>query len=154
MEDPSIVEARRKTDFRNCPILSEYIATMLQDLQYTEMDEACTEEREERDTGTIWDLEESTYQSCKQTCEKFWSENQADIQAALALWPGEEGLRYASTGFDEDRIGSRFYLLQVGHGVSFTDDGDAECLVNLNNATRAFRGFDAMIGDDGEVYTI
>jgi hypothetical protein len=148
-------EERRNADFKACPILADYLATMLQDLQYREADEACMEGREERDTGTIYTLSESEYQKHKADCERFYSENLADIEAAGDLVPGEDGLQYTQTRYmTPERIGSTFYMLRVGHGIAFTDDGDADCLERLNEATRAFSHFDSMIADDGEVYSM
>jgi hypothetical protein len=148
-------EEARKADFKACPILADYLATMLQDLDYSEADEACTEDREPRDAGTIYDLCEETYQKHKADCERFYRENLADIEAACELVPGEEGLRYSGGRYiTMERIGSTFYMLRVGHGVAFTDDGNADCLERLNEATRKFGGFDAYFGDDDHVYTM
>jgi len=137
-------EAARNADFRACPILADFIATMLQDLQYREADEACEEEREEGDTGTIYTLDESIYQTCKGLCEGFMERNAESIEQALDLVPGEDGLQYAGQrgyrAMTHERIGSTFYMLLVGHGVSFTDDGDAPCLEAMNADTRAERG--------------
>jgi hypothetical protein len=132
-------EAARKADFKACPILSDFVATMLQDLQYSEMDNACEDEREEGDTGTIYTLADETYQRCKAYCEAFMADNAADIETALELEPGDAGFLYAKEYMSYERIGSTLYLLAVGHGVSFTDNGDAECLERLNYATRAHR---------------
>lgn len=133
-------EAARKVDFRACPILADFIATMLQDLQYTEADQACEEEREEGDTGTIYTLDEPIYQTCKNLCEGFMERNAKAIEEALDLVPGEPGLQYGREYMTHERIGSTFYMLLVGHGVSFTDDGDAPCLEAMNADTRAERG--------------
>lgn len=138
-------EAARNADFKACPILADFLATMLQDLQYTEMDEACEAEREEGDTGTIYTLQEDVYQRCKRYCEAFMANNAEAIEQALELVPGEDGLRYGRDYITHERIGSTLYMLAVGHGVAFTDDGDADCLHKLNDATRADRlefGFD------------
>lgn len=149
------IEARRNADFRECPILADYLATMLQDLQYSESNEACSEGREERDCGTIYTLREPEYQKHKADCERFYRENLADIEAAGELEPGEPGLQYTQTRYmTPERVGSTFYMVRVGHGVGFCDDGDADCLQRLDDAARAFRGFDCIIGDDGEVYSM
>lgn len=133
-------EAARNADFRACPILADFIATMLQDLQYREADEACEEDREEGDTGTIYTLDDSIYETCKRLCEEFMERNATHIAEALDLEPGSEGLRYTSNYITHERIGSTFYMLLVGHGVSFTDDGNAPCLEALNADTRCERG--------------
>ncbi len=149
------VEKQRNADFRACPILESYLATMLEDLQHSENEEACMEEREPRDCGTIYTLREEEYQSHKADCERFYRENLADIEAAGELVPGEPGLQYTTHRYmTEDRVGSTFYMLRVGHGIAFTDDGNADYLERLNEATRAFGGFDCIIGDDGEVYSM
>ena len=132
-------EAARKADFKALPILADFLATMLQDLQYTEMDEACEAEREEADTGTIYTLADDTYEGCKAYCQRFYDANRADIDAALDLEPGSDGLRYTSDYITEERIGSTLYMVAVGHGVSFTDNGNADCLERLNEATRSDR---------------
>lgn len=132
-------EAARNAAFKACPILADFVATMLQDLQYTEADEACTEEREEGDTGTIYTLADDTFDRCKAYCEAFMANNADAIAEALDLVPGEDGLRYGRDYITHARIGSTLYMLAVGHGVAFTDDGDAECLHKLNEATRADR---------------
>jgi hypothetical protein len=153
---PTAIETARKADFRANPILSDYLATMLEDFQFSENDEACSEEREERDTGTIYTLNESEYIRHKRDCDKFYADNRADIDAALELVPGEEGLRYGRDYMTHERIGYYFYMVRAGHGVSFTDDGtpgEADCLSNLNKAARAFPSFDLYFGDDGEVYS-
>lgn len=147
-------ELKREEDFRACPILRSYIATMLEDLQLSENEEAFSEGRDPRDSGTIYTLQDSEYEKCKRTCVEFYAANKADIDEAEGLVPGEEGLEYTKDRYmTADRIGSTLYLLQVGHGVAFTDDGRAPCLERLNGATRALRSFDAYFGDDGEVYT-
>ena len=133
-------EASRKADFRACPILADFIATMLQDLQYTEADNACEEEREEGDTGTIYTLAEDVYQTCKRLCEEFMVANAEAIEEALDLEPGSDGLRYTANYISHERIGSTFYMQLVGHGISFTDDGDAPCLQALNEYVRGLRG--------------
>lgn len=134
-------EAARKADFKACPILADFIATMLQDLQYSEADQACEDEREEGDTGTIYTLNDSVYETCKALCTEFMANNAESIEQALDLVPGEPGLQYTTHRYmTYERIGSTFYLLYVGHGVSFTDDGDAPCLEALNAATRDNRG--------------
>jgi len=133
-------EAARKADFQACPILADFIATMLQDLQYSEADAASEEEREEGDTGTIYTLAEPIYQTCKNLCEGFMARNADAIEAALDLVPGEPGLQYGRNYITHESIGSTFYMLFVGHGVSFTDNGDAPCLEAMNADTRADRG--------------
>lgn len=134
-------EADRDADFKACPILKGFVATMLQDLQFHEASEACEEGREEGDTGTIYTLDDRIYAICKRLCEEFMTVNAAAIEQALELEPGEEGLQYSRGRYmDHDRIGSTFYLLYVGHGVSFTDDGDAPCLKEMNKNTRDNRG--------------
>jgi hypothetical protein len=149
------IETQRNADFKACPILSDYIATMLSDLQFREMDEACTDDREERDTGTIYTLNDSLYAKCKADCEAFMADNATAIEEALALVPGEEGLRYGRDYMTYDRIGYYFYMSRVGHGVGFTDDavpGESECLAALEKAARDAAHFEPYLGDDGEVY--
>jgi hypothetical protein len=53
--------------------------------------------------------------------------------------PGEPGLEYGRDYITMERIGSTLYMVAVGHGVSFTDNGNADCLERLNEATRSDR---------------
>jgi len=141
-------EAARNTDFKACPILADFIATMLQDLQHTEADQACEEEREQGDTGTIYTLDESVYKTCKRLCEEFMTHNATHIDEALDLEPGEPGLQYGRDYVTYERIGSTFYMQLVGHGVSFTDDGNAPCLEAMNEYASNLYG--AQFYFDGE----
>jgi hypothetical protein len=148
-------EEKRNRAFRACPILSAYVSTLLQDLQLSEGEEACTEGREPRDSGTVYTLPDSEFEKCKQLCESFMAEHAADIEAATELEPGQPGLQYtASRYMNHERIGSTLYLAAVGHGVTFTDDGNAPCLERLANAARALRWESPYFGDDGRLYLI
>lgn len=146
------IEIARNADFKACPILSDYIATMLQDLQFSEMDEACTEERDERDSGTIYTLGQSEYDRCKADCVAFMEANKRWIDRALDLEPGEDGLRYGRQHFSYERIGYYFYMERVGHGVGFTDDGDDQSLQIMSDYARNRRMEGGYFGDDGKVY--
>lgn len=144
-------EIARREDFKACPILESYISTLLEDLQFSENDAACEEGREALDTGTIYTLPEAEYQRCKADCIRFYTENLADIEEADELVPGEPGLQYTKWRYmNADRVGSTFYLSHVGHGINFTDDGDAPCLQRLEEATRKF-GYIETAFLDGEV---
>ena len=147
-------ETDRNADFRAYPGFSDYLACMLQDLQYREMDESCTDEREERDSGTIYTLTDDTYQAMFDTYRDFSDQCRDAIAQAVNLVPGEDGLRYASDRYmTHERIGSTLWLAQCGSGVGFTDDGDAPCLVTLD-AWACSDGLprDVFFGDDGKVY--
>lgn len=145
-------ETERKAAFRDCPILKDYLATALQDLDLSESDWACEEEREARDSGTIYDCPDETFLRAKDDCEAFMRDNAAHVEAALDLQPGKEGLRYTHRYVDYDRIGSTFYLQRVGHGVGFTDDGNAPCLKALEEYSRSHRMEGLYFGDDGKAY--
>lgn len=146
-------EESRNAAFRACPILCSFIGTALEDLQLGESDEACTEGREARDSGTVYTLPDSEFEKCKTLCESFMAEHAADIEAAMALEPGSKGLRYSDgRSFDYDRIGLTLYLSAVGHGVTFTDDGNADCLGRLADAASALQFDSPYFGDDGRVY--
>lgn len=149
------IEQQRKADFKACPILQDYIATMLQDLQLSENDDACTENREPRDTGTIYTLPDETYQKCKADCVAFYNANSEAIDQAIDLEPGEPGLQYARGNYMTlERIAHYFYMVRVGHGVNFTDDGDHWSLEHLALAAHRFNHFDVYFGDDGRVYNV
>lgn len=71
-------------------------------------------------------------------CAKFQSANRADLDAAKALEPGADDFRYARDDLDDRRLGHLFWYARQGHGVAFTDDGDAEFLARLQDAARRF----------------
>jgi hypothetical protein len=150
-----MTEDERKAAFKACPILADYLATMLQDVQLSEADEACEEEREERDAGTIYTVPDSIFDQARELCESFYADNRQAIEEALELVPGEDGLRFAGGRYVTlERIGSTLYLASVGHGVTFTDDGNAPCLERLADAARALRRESPYFGDDGRLYAI
>ena len=134
-----MTESERKAAFRAIPILSEYLATALQDLQFSEMDEACSDSREERDTGTIYDCPPETFQRALVDCAIFSGAMQRHIEAAQE-W------------FTVDQIGYYFYMVRVGHGVSFTDDFDNPATQGLEKAASAMRSEGLYFGDNGLVY--
>lgn len=146
-------ERRRKLAFAACPILESYVATILEDLQHSESDEACTEGREPRDSGTVYTLPDSEFEKCRASCERFAAENAETIAEALELEPGRYGRGNYMTA---DRIGYYFYMMRVGHGVSFSDDytpGTPACIARLCDAARNFGYMEsAYFGDDGRVY--
>lgn len=148
-----MTEEERKAAFRACPILEDYLAVMLEDVQLTENEEACTEEREARDSGTIYTVPDSIFERARQDCESFMRDNSEAIRQALELVPGEEGLRYANGRYVTlERIGSTLWLARTGTGVTFTDDGNAPCLERLAEAARAMHCESPYFGDDGRLY--
>lgn len=71
-------------------------------------------------------------------CAAFEAANRADLDAAQALEAGEEGFLYARESLNDDRCGNLFWYARQGHGVAWDDDGDAECLDRLQNASQDF----------------
>lgn len=71
-------------------------------------------------------------------CAAFWDANAPDLENAEALVPGSEWLRHAKDHLDARRLGHLFWYARQGHGVGFTDDGNAECLKRLQDAARKF----------------
>lgn len=156
-------ESERKAVFSTVPILADFISVMLQDLQHTESDESCTDEREQRDTGTIYDCPSETFQTCQTYCERFMAECADDIETVLDAgdsndsdWLRANGFEYLRNPerFTHGGIGSTLYLASVGHGVTFTDDGNAPCLERLAQWARDNRFGEPYLGDDSRVYII
>lgn len=83
-------------------------------------------------------LTRSSVEAIARDCEKFWSDNESDLQAALSLEPGSSEFRYGREELDDARLGNLFWYARQGHGVSFTDDGDASCLERLQEAAQRF----------------
>lgn len=145
-------ETVRRDAFKRSPILESFLATALQDLQYSEADEACTEERDARDSGTIYDCPDATFATARAMVARFESECAQAIAAAGELEPGVEGFNYARHYMTPDRIGSRLYLSCVGSGVGFLDDGNADCLETMEAWARANRIESPYFGDDDKAY--
>lgn len=85
-------------------------------------------------------------------CERFQTAHAALLDAAKELEPGSPSFRYGRNPLDDERLGQLFWYARNGHGVSFTDDGDAPCLQALQDACRTFGGVWSYVGDDGLVY--
>jgi hypothetical protein len=149
-----INEADRNTYFAAYPTLSNFIATGLQDAQLTENDEACSDEREARDSSTIYTLQDSAFCKCVAIVTRFERECAQAIAEAMELSPEGEGFEYARDYMTAERIGSTLWLAITGSGVGFLDDGNAPCLVRLDQwATEQYcEGF--YFDDDGEMYLI
>ncbi len=133
-------------------IVSDFVATALQDAQLREADEACSEDREARDTGTIYTLRRETFDKLRNIVKRFEDEMPQSIEAALELEPKGEGYEYAKQPLTRSRIGSTLWLAVTGSGVTFTDDGCAVSLVAMAEWARANHSEGLYLGDDGELY--
>lgn len=80
-------------------------------------------------------------------CQRFQSENSALLESAYALEPGSDELRHARESINANRAGNLFWYSRNGHGVGWTDDGNAECLSALETASRAFGDVSVFFGD-------
>ena len=147
-----ITEQERKQAFRESPILADFLSCMLQDLQFSESDEACMESRDERDAGTIYDCPDETFANARRFCDRFAADCADHIEAAQELEPGSDGLRYANGRYMTlERIGSTLWLAASGSGVTFTDDGDSPALEAMAQWARDCH-LEAYLGDDGCAY--
>jgi hypothetical protein len=148
------VEFQRKAIFRAEPMLSDFIACALQDLGLTEQDEACTDDREARDSGTIYTLEATSFQKLRDIVSAFRVECADHIAAALHLEPGEDGLRHRGDRghLSLEGLGSTLWLAITGSGVGFTDDGDAPCLEAMADWAASHSVEGLSFDDSGEVY--
>lgn len=101
------------------------------------------------------DLAPATLARIIADCERFQTVNAALLDAAKELEPKSPGFRYGHDYLDDERLGQLFWYARNGHGVSFTDDGDADCLKALQNACgwqTSFGQVDSYLGDDGQIY--
>lgn len=153
-----ISEEERKAAFRANPAAESFLATLLEDAQLHESDEACGEEREARDSGTIYDCPDGTYRVAMANCEAFL----AAIREALAAVPDQ-----ALAGLDLDnrytmeRLGADLYLKRAGHEAGFRDrvdtwsddreenDAIGERLSELVDSRGSLESY---FGDDGRLY--
>lgn len=60
------------------------------------------------------------------------------LDRAQALEPGSPEFKYAREALDDRRCGHLFWYARQGHGVAWTDDGNAEYLHGLQEACRKF----------------
>lgn len=152
----TVQEQQRRAAFKAVPILAGYLVTALEDLQYTESDEACTESRDARDTGTIYTVSDDALQWAERYCVRFMTECAEHIDAVRYAHPGDDGFEYLRNPerLTDDGIGSTLYLASVGHGVTFTDDGNHPALEAMSDWVRLNgNGEGLYMGDDGKVYT-
>ena len=150
------IEAERRTLYRDS-MLESFVSTALQDAQLSESDEACGEEREARDVGTIYTIPARTLERLRQIVESFRADCAAHIESALDLEPGEDGLQYrrgskAGAGLSDEELGSTLWLAVTGTGVTFTDDGDSPALQAMADWARANGVEGLYIGDSGGAY--
>ena len=152
----SDTESYRKGLFKACPGFSDFVAVALQDLQLSENDEACTEEREARDSGTIYEstLTGEAFEQLRQIYTAFRRDNAAHIEALTNAHPGDSGFEYLKRPerLTNGGLGSTFWLALVGHGVSFTDDGSHPSLEALDEYARPIYCEGLYFGDDSRVY--
>lgn len=88
-------------------------------------------------------------------CQRFQTAHAPLLEQAAELEPGSESFRYARNTLDDRRLGQLFWYARNGHGVAFTDDGNATCLHALQDACgfgTAFSTVDSCVGDDGLIY--
>lgn len=85
------------------------------------------------DTG-FTDLHPDALARIVADCERFQRQHADLLEAAYALEPGSDEFRYAREPLDAQRAGQLFWYARNGHGVSWTDNGHAECLEKLQAA--------------------
>lgn len=152
MATPITIEAQRRTDFAKHGGLDSYISIALECMQLSENDEACSDGRDARDTGTIYTLTQSTYETLKAHWLAFVTDCAAHIADALDLVPGDDGLRYTDIRVSIDGLAGTYWLAQTGSGVDFTDDGDAPALQAMADYADAHSVEGLYFGDNGKVY--
>lgn len=140
-----MTESERKTAMKDCPILCDYLATALADLQYTEDDESCSDDREARDSGTVYDCPDETFLKALQDCQRFMS----DCAAYLASDDLPNRYRQWDSGpINGKTIGSDLYLTRAGHGTGFWEYDAAP----LDNWCERNRISGLYFGDNGQAY--
>lgn len=101
------------------------------------------------------DLAPEALQAIIADCKAFQETHAALLDQACELVPGEPDFRYAREPLSYERLGMLFWYAGRGHGVSFTDDGDARCLEALQVSCGFGTPFSdrwTTFGDDGQVY--
>lgn len=151
---PNAIELLRNAEFARNPMLQDFIGCALQDLQYRENDEACTEGRTARDSGTIYEIEGITFVRLTALCDRFAVECAEHIQAALDMEAGDFEYRRGKGAMSHDELGSTLWLAITGSGVTFTDDGNAPCLEAMAEWARNVYCEGLQFGDDESIYLL
>ena len=102
-------ESERKVAFRANPLIEGFLSTALEDLQFTENETACQEEREARDTGTIYDCPDETFQRAKDECDAFIAAAMTAPEMTECDFTLVEFIE-SSFAFVQEHIGSDLYL--------------------------------------------
>ncbi len=91
------------------------------------------------------DLAPETLEKMRADCERFETENQATLEAAIAT---------GGPDFDEmERAAHDFWLTRNHHGAGFWDgDWPEPYARQLTDAAHAFGECDLYVGDDGKIY--
>lgn len=131
-------ETERRAIFRTSPLLMGFLSTLLEDLQFSE--------REEGDSGTIWDCPDATFNAARSICDRFY---------ALDIPVAESACSY-------EQIGGDLYLEAAGHGAGFRDrEHDSDSDVSQDIGERLSAAVDTVcthletyLGDDGCAYIV
>lgn len=154
-------ESEREAAFRANPLIRGFLSTALEDLQFNENETACQEEREARDTGTIYDCPDETFQRAKDECEAFLASARAAPELIECGFTLAEFIE-SSFPFVREHIGSDLYLERAGHGAGFRDrtiwaDGyteNREIGERLSAAVNPRGTLEIYLGDDGCAYFV
>lgn len=125
--------------------LSEFAKGYVEAMFFTNGDTGDDNENRLNELGTVR-LTNDAIKNIARDCDKFLGAIMPDgcfaqqwIDRAKALEPGSPEFRYAKEALDDRRCGHLFWYARQGHGVSWDDDGSADCLVGLQEASRKFR---------------
>lgn len=139
--------------------LDSFTQGYVQALFFTEMEHGTTSDDWNPETQsslpgdvTFADLSHTALATLVADCAAFQEKYATALDMARELVPGTAGLRYTKTALDDTRLGQLFWYARNGHGVAFTDDGNAECLKGLQQAGQACTSRDVYLGDDGMIY--
>jgi hypothetical protein len=151
-------EIERKALFASSPMVESFLAVLLQDAQLHENDEACTEEREAYNSGTIYACSDETLAIVVKECERFT----AAIAAHLAAVPDGALVGLDLTcRYTLEHIGSDLYLERAGHGAGFrdrriwSDDSDENNAIGETlSGLVTPGGVDFHFDDDGTLFVV
>lgn len=139
--------------------LDSFTQGYVQALFFTEMEHGTTSDDWNPETQsslpgdvTFADLSQTAYATISADCTAFQEKYATILDMARELVPGDTGLTYAREALDDTRLGQLFWYARNGHGVAFTDDGDADCLKSLQQAAQACSGLYVCYGDDKMVH--
>lgn len=99
-----------------------------------------------QDNFGVEDIPQETMAQIEADCQRFQTENKADLQKAYKLYKVEGNWTV------EEQAGHDFWLTRNGEGAGFWDRGLGDVGEDLTKACRKYKSCYLYIGDDKRLY--